>query len=167
MAVPSLDSPYFAELSAELVRQAAGLGWAILVDQTEADPGRERHVVEGLRGRLIDGLIYSPSALSASDIAELRPQGSPMILLGEHVPDLAGDSVAIDYEAASLQMTEHLLTIDRQIAAIGIQRNLAVDASHLRAAGFDAALAGATIDPLGVPHLEVDAFTRAEGAGHG
>jgi len=62
-----------------------------------------------------------------------------MILLGEHVPDLAGDSVAIDYEAASLQMTEHLLTIDRQIAVIGIQRNLAVDASRLRAAGFDAA----------------------------
>jgi DNA-binding LacI/PurR family transcriptional regulator len=164
LAVPSLDSPYFAELTAELVRQAAGLGWAILVDQTDADPARERHVVEGLRGRLIDGLIYSPSALSASDIAGLRPQRTPTILLGEHVPDLAGDSVAIDYEAASLRMTEHLLTIDRQIAAIGIQRNLAVDASRLRAAGFDAALARAGLEPRDVLHLEVDAFSRSEGA---
>jgi DNA-binding LacI/PurR family transcriptional regulator len=164
LAVPSLDSPYFAELTAELVRQADSLGWAILVDQTDADPGRERHVVEGLSGRLIDGLIYSPSALSTADISDLRPQRTPMILLGEHVPDLASDSVAINYEAASLQMTEHLLAIDRQIAAIGIQRNLAADASRLRAAGFDAALTAAGIDVQGIPHLHVDAFSRAEGA---
>lgn len=164
LAVPSLDSPYFAELTAELVRQADVLGWAILVDQTGADPSRERHVVEGLSGRLIDGLIYSPSALSAAGIAELRPQRTPMVLLGEHVPDLAGDSVAIDYEAASRQMTEHLLAIDRRIAAIGIRKNLAVDASRLRAAGFDSALTAAGIDARGIPHLEVDDFSRSEGA---
>ena len=164
LAVPTLDSPYFAELTAELVRQAAGLGWAILVDQTDADPDRERHVVEGLSGRLIDGLIYSPSALSAADIAELRPQRTPMVLLGEHVPDHAGDAVAIDYAAASRQMTEYLLSIDPQIAAIGIQRMLAVDASRLRANGFDAALTAAGIDPTSIPHLEVEAFSRAEGA---
>lgn len=164
LAVPSLDSPYFAELTAELVRQADGVGWAILVDQTDADAGRERRVVEGLSGRLIDGLIYSPSALSAADIAELRPRQTPMVLLGEHVSDVAGDSVAIDYEAASLQMTEHLLAIDQRIAAIGIQRNLAVNASRLRAAGFDAALSAAGIDARQVPHLEVAAFSRVEGA---
>lgn len=164
LAVPSLDSPYFAELTAELVRQADGLGWAILVDQTDADAGRERRVVDGLSGRLIDGLIYSPSALSASDITDLRPPRTPMILLGEHVPDLVGDCVAIDYEAASRQMTEYLLSIDPQIAAIGIRRNLAVDASRLRASGFDAALTAAGVEPRSIPHLQVDEFSRAEGA---
>ncbi|WP_255498401.1 LacI family DNA-binding transcriptional regulator [Nakamurella sp. PAMC28650] len=164
LAVPSLDSPYFAELTSELVRQAAGLGWAILVDQTDADPDRERHVVEGLSGRLIDGLIYSPSALSPADIADLRPQRTPMILLGEHVPDHSGDSVAIDYEEASRQMTEYLLSIDRQIAVIGLQRKLTDDASRLRAAGFDAALTGAGIEVRDIPHLEVEAFSRVEGA---
>ncbi|MET3808235.1 DNA-binding LacI/PurR family transcriptional regulator [Nakamurella sp. UYEF19] len=164
VAMPLLDSPYFAELTAEFVRQAADLGWAILVDQTDADRDRERRVVEGLSGRLIDGLVYSPSALSADDILDLRPARTPMILLGEHIPDLTGDSVAIDYEAASRQMTDHLLSIDRKIAAIGIRENLAVDASRLRAAGFDAALTSAGIDPGSIPHLQVDAFSRAEGA---
>ena len=164
LAVPALDSPYFAELTAELVRQAATLGWAVLVDQTDADPDRERHVVEGLSGRLIDGLIYSPAALSAADIAELRPQRTPMVLLGEHVPDHAGDSVAIDYAAAAREMTEYLLSIDRSIAAIGTQRQLSDDASRLRANGFDEALTEAGVSAAGVPHVEVDAFSRAEGA---
>ena len=164
LAVPWLDAPYFAELTAELARQADALGWSILVDQTEADPDRERQVVEGFSGRLIDGLIYSPSALSSMDIARLRPQKAPMVLLGERVPHHAGDLVSIDYVAASQRMTEHLLKIDKRVAAVGIQRAPTEDASRLRVAGFDEALRRVGLDPAGVPHVTVDELTRAEGA---
>ncbi|HEX8497375.1 MAG TPA: LacI family DNA-binding transcriptional regulator [Actinomycetales bacterium] len=119
LAVPYFAQPYFAELAEHVQRVAAREGLTLLMDQTGADPQREALVLDGYRTHVIDGLIFSPMALTAADMRRQAPD-LPMVLLGEEVHDSSFVTVAIDNVAAAREATAHLLSIGRRrIGVIG------------------------------------------------
>lgn len=157
LAVPQMGSPYFAELAAHVSAEATRRGYILLLDVTGADVEAEQLVLEGMRSHVIDGVIFSPLALSAEQIAA-RSDELPMVLLGERgVPD-GYDHVAVDSVAAARAVTDHLLSCGRtRVAAIG--RESAAGTASVRLAGYQQALAaaGLELDPglvIGVPHYE-------------
>ncbi|MEE3918667.1 substrate-binding domain-containing protein [Micromonospora sp. BRA006-A] len=120
LAVPELDIPYFAELARLVVTAAADHGWTVLIDQTGGRSEQERKAASGIGDHMIDGLILSPLALTADDLAALA--GLPMVLLGERVDHGIADHVMIDNVAAAREITAHLIGLGRRrIAAIGSQ----------------------------------------------
>jgi DNA-binding LacI/PurR family transcriptional regulator len=163
LAVPELDIPYFAELARHVVAAAAELGWTVLIDQTGGGPEQERVAAAGIGDHLIDGLIFSPLALTADDLAGL--DGMPMVLLGERVDHGPADHVLIDNVAAAREITAHLVGLGRRrIAAIGSQRTPEGASARLRLAGYAAAL-----DDAGIGYDErlvapAPAWHRADGA---
>jgi DNA-binding LacI/PurR family transcriptional regulator len=164
LALPELDLPYFAELARSVIKCAEAKGWTVLIDQTDGLVEREQLVLDGIRGRLIDGLILSPIALGAADL-EGRRDTTPLVLLGERVFDGPADHVAIDNIAAARAATSHLIGLGRRrIAAIGDQSQPTSQTAHLRVRGFREALAeaGLTARPDWV--VEVDQYHRADGA---
>jgi DNA-binding LacI/PurR family transcriptional regulator len=165
LAVPELGIPYFSELAGLIVDAAADQSWTVLVDQTNGLLERELLVSEGIRSHLLDGLIFSPIAMGAEELARRRDD-TPLVLLGERVFDGPADHVAIDNVAAARDATAHLLTLGRRrIAAIGDQRHVpAGRTAHLRLAGYQQALAAA-----GLPFderlvLPADYYHRSDGA---
>ncbi len=164
LAVPWLDSPYFAEITSAIVRRAATLDLTVLVEQTDGLPEREQVVVQGLPGQPVDGLIFSPYALGEEDFAG-RPMSTPTVLLGERMGPRYGDHVAIDNVAAAHDVVTHLIQIGRQrVAAIGHQSVPGAVTARQRARGYERALhaAGRPVDPA--LQLTVDSFHRADGA---
>lgn len=166
LALPELDSPYFAEVARHIVTAAEERGWTVLIDQTEGSRERERVVVDGIRRELIDGLIFSPLALTASEIAT-RTDAAPMVLLGERIggSDLVADHVVVDNVAAAREATAHLVELGRRrIAAIGAQKVAAGVTARLRLRGYQQALdhAGLPADPSLV--RPAPAYHRADGA---
>src|SRR4051794_41823479 len=65
LAVPAMNSPYFAELAARITEEAAALGFIVLLDSTGGGAEAERTGLEGMRSPVIDGIIFSPPAPSA------------------------------------------------------------------------------------------------------
>jgi DNA-binding LacI/PurR family transcriptional regulator len=164
LAVPEIDSPYFAELARHVVRAAEARDWTVLVDQTDGLIERERLVMDGIRAHLIDGLIFSPLA-AGNDELLARRDDTAMVLLGERVYDGPVDHVAIDNVAASRTAVEHLLSLGRRrIAAIGEQRRTTAGTARLRTQGYVEALtaAGLALDPEVV--MATDSYHRADGA---
>ena len=164
LALPELDLPYFAELARSVIRCAEAQGWTVLIDQTDGLVEREQLVLDGIRGRLIDGLIFSPIALGAADL-EARRDTTPLVLLGERVFDGPVDHVAIDNVAAARAATAHLIGLGRRrIAAIGDQPLPTSQTAHLRLRGFTEATgdAGLAVRPEWV--VEVERYHRADGA---
>ncbi|PTA43081.1 LacI family DNA-binding transcriptional regulator [Micromonospora sp. RP3T] len=163
LAVPELDIPYFAELARHVVAAAAEHGWTVLIDQTGGGPEQERKAASGIGDHMIDGLILSPLALTADDLAAL--DGLPMVLLGERVDHGPADHVMIDNVAAAREITAHLVGLGRRrIAAIGSQRTPEGASARLRLEGYTTALAEAGIeydDSLVAP---APAWHRADGA---
>lgn len=149
LAVPELDIPYFAELAKHIITEAEAYSWTVLVDHTGGQRDRERTVVGGIRDHLIDGLIFSPLALTGRELAAAAPQ-TPIVLLGERIPGGPTDHVAIDNVAAAAEATEHLIARGRRrIAAIGAQRASSAVTAKLRLRGYRQALttAGRPVDP--------------------
>lgn len=140
LAVPELDSPYFAELARNVVRAAEAHGWTVLVDQTDGLAERERLVMDGIRDHLIDGVIFSPLATGARELAS-RLDATPMVLLGERVSDGPVDHVGIDNVSAATCAVTHLAEQGRvRIAAVGEQRRRSAGTARLRSRGYAAAL---------------------------
>lgn len=164
LAVPELDLPYFAELARHVVDAAAKHGWTVLIDQTGGTGEQERMVAAGIRDHLIDGLIFSPLALTADELRAVA-EGTPMVLLGERVDHGPADHVMIDNVAAAREVTAHLIGLGRRrIAAIGTQRTPEGVSARLRLDGYTAAL-----DAAGIGYDErlvapAAAWHRADGA---
>lgn len=161
LAVPQMDAPFFAELSAKISEHAAHLGYIMLLDATRAERSAELRVLDGMRSHVIDGLIFSPLALTAEEIAN-RADDLPMVLLGERAIPPGYDHVAVDSVAAARAVTEHLISLGRRrIGAIG--RESVEGTASVRLEGYRQALgaAGIVYDPdlvIGVAH-----YQRADG----
>ena len=163
LVVPEIDSPYFGELAGLLADAAERRGATLVVDQTRGDADRERRLLSGPSGQLVDGLLLSPWALSPAEVAA-RPAGVPLVLLGERYDD-ADDHVGVDSVAAARTATAHLLaTGRRRVAAVGLQPHLANQTAVQRLTGYRRALEEAGRRPE--PRLEVvvQRLHRADGA---
>ncbi|MGD7790230.1 LacI family DNA-binding transcriptional regulator [Propionibacteriaceae bacterium Y1700] len=139
LAVPHLDSPYFSELAARISAEADRLGRIVLLDITGGHLEAERLVAQGMRSHTIDGLIFSPLALDAEELAA-RSDDVPMVLLGERDAPPGYDHVAVDSVAAADAMVTHLIELGRtRIAPIG--HEVYSGTSSVRLSGHRKALA--------------------------
>ena len=165
LAVPELGIPYFSELAGLIIDAAAEQSWTVLIDQTNGLAERELLVSEGIRSHLLDGLIFSPFAMGAEELARRRDD-TPLVLLGERVFDGPADHVAIDNVAAARDATAHLVSLGRRrIAAIGDQRHVpAGRTAHLRLAGYQQALVEADLPYDEELVLPADDYHRGDGA---
>jgi DNA-binding LacI/PurR family transcriptional regulator len=163
LALPELQSPYFAEIAGLIVHAAERRSWTVLIDQTDGHAGRERNLVAGLRRHAIDGLIFSPLALAGEELA--HGDGTPMVLLGERVSHGPADHVAIDNEVAAADATTHLAELGRErIAAIGAQDFPSAVTAQQRLAGYRRALADAGLPAHPGLVAPAEHFHRADGA---
>jgi DNA-binding LacI/PurR family transcriptional regulator len=163
-ALPELTSPYFAALASEVGSAAKREGLVVLIEETRGEREGERIVLEGLASHLIDGIIFSPMATPASEVAA-RSDSTPMVLLGERGYPAGYDHIAVDNIRAAREVTEHLLACGRtRIAAIGAEHGAGTGA--LRARGYREALeaSGLTMDPdIVVSGVSYDRAGGAEG----
>lgn len=166
LAIPHVDNPYFAELARHVIDEAGRYDLTVLVDQTGGDRDGERRALEGLPGRLVDGLVLSPMALRTADLEE-RAGATPMVLLGERVSHTThADHVAIDDVAASRDAVRHLLDRGRsRVAVVGDQPHrggTGPSARRLRGARAAVAERGGHLAPSLV--AETAEYTREDGA---
>ena len=164
LALPDLDVPYFAELAVHVVRAARTQGWTVLIDQTDGDRDREARVLDNFGTHLVDGVLLSPVATGAGELAARRAT-TPLVLLGERVYGGPADHVSIDNVAAAATAVTHLTALGRRrVAAVGRQTEASAATARLRLLGYRQALAGAGLpdDPELV--VATASFTRAEGS---
>ncbi len=85
LAVPELSMPYFSELAGFLIQEAGKVSYTVVIEQTDGDPALERELLQqNERGRLFDGLIFSPLGLGRAEIQQ-NAGHTPVVLLGEHI----------------------------------------------------------------------------------
>lgn len=146
LAVPNLATPYFAELATHLTVAAERRGFTILIDQTDGSLEREQRIAAGLRQHVIDGLVFSPLTMTASEISAAAGS-TPMVLLGERDAPSTVDHVVIDNVVAAREATEHLIGLGRRrIAAVGAPFEVSTGTGSLRLRGYRVALEEAGLE---------------------
>ncbi len=164
LGVPEIAIPYFAEIASMVIEEAERRGWTLLIEQTDSRPERESEVLNGIRPRLVDGLILYPSVLSPAEIAE-RADATPLVLFGGPAADKSTDHVVIDNLAAGRTATEHLISLGRtRIAVIGPLTEPRVDAESPRLGGYRQAITAAGLDWRDELIAHAPAYHRRDGA---
>ena len=163
LAIPDLAAPYFGELATAVVTAAERRKLTVLIEVTHGERSRELRVLRGGRSHLTDGVLLSPVALTARDVATAQPE-SPVVMLGDLVVEGPVDHVGVPNREAARTAVEHLLSLGRRrIAALGVQHSRSATAA-LRLQGHRDALAAAGLRPQRRWELAVAEFTREEGA---
>ncbi len=165
LALPDLSIAYFAELSSLLIAEARRRSYTVIIEQTDGDAARELELIDrDARRAFVDGLIFSPLALSAEQLAGASA-ALPVVLLGEHGTVGDHDHVGIDNVGAARAAVEHLIGLGRRrIAAIGHQDALGSETAVLRTAGYRAALEAAGRPVVTELIATVPAYHRDDGA---
>lgn len=146
VALPDLATPFSADLLHHIVDIAHERGFAVQVEETATEPGREEELLSRARAHLIDGLILNPIRLEDS-VIEHADHLPPVVLIGEVEQQLT-DRVLVDSRSAAADITRHMVERGaRRIAVVGgdDRADIATATSRLRLAGYRDALAEAGI----------------------
>lgn len=165
LAVAELDRPYYGQLAARIVAEAAKHDLRVLIEQTGASRENELDALGLSRNRMYDGLILTAVGLGASD-AEMLRVDFPVVILGERIFDGPVDHVAMANVDGAKAATLHLAAQGCQsIAIVDDHRTNETDASSLRFAGYRAALAEANLPfyPDLAVNLAVPSFSLKDG----
>ena len=71
LSLPDLNQIYFSELAEEMITRAREYGYRIIIESTGNDRQREIESAHAMASNMTDGLILSPTAMRAEDVAEL------------------------------------------------------------------------------------------------
>ncbi|MCW4456767.1 LacI family DNA-binding transcriptional regulator [Microbacterium sp. MPKO10] len=164
LALPNLDTQYSAETIGAFVEAAHGRGWAIQVEETGAEPQRERELLSRARAHLVDGLILNPITLEDSVIAQVQNL-PPLVLIGEVEQSLV-DLVGVDSRESARDMTRHLIAGgNRRIATVGSPiGEFQTATARQRTEGYRDALREAGLAPDAALEIGCDAWTAAGAA---
>lgn len=169
LAVPELAHPYFAELSQSVVSAAQARGLNVLVEVTDGDREHELHILHGVRGRSVDGLIFAPIALSSEEI-EAATMDVPLVLIGDLAYQGRFDFVGVPNETGAYEAVSYLLGSGRRrIVGLGVESPDAPTAAGQRHHGYLRALAdhGISADPsLLIGPIRWNRSAGAEALGH-
>lgn len=164
LAIAELDQAYLAELAQAVVNSAEELGLGVLIETTGGRREREIEVLEGSRGRNVDGVIYEPVALSAGDIRK-HHVGFPLVLLGETVIGGPVDHVTMPDEAGARTAVSHLLDLGcRNIALLGSSATEEAPGPALRRKGYVDAITARGLEVRTQLMVGADKWHRPDGA---
>ena len=138
LAVPELDVAVLRRAGRRVIdrRRRSTAGRCYRPDRRRR-ASAERLVADGIRDHLIDGLIFSPLALSAEDLRRPRPATADGAARRARPRRAGATTSSIDNVAAAREATEHLIELGRRrIAAIGAQARPAAQTAQLRARGL-------------------------------
>jgi DNA-binding LacI/PurR family transcriptional regulator len=144
------------------VEQAANdHGYSVFLADSNADPAREKKVVQSFAEQRVDGIVVTSSRVGALYIPLLSEMRVPIVLVNNQYPGAFVHSVMIENVAGSRAAANHLVQLGhKRIAYIGDQFGYASDTERL--AGYREALEAAGI-PL-IPELVVHGDGKPEEA---
>ena len=111
VVVPDLTNPMFPPMVRGIENVLAPAGYTSLVVNTDNDPGHEAVVVESLRARHADGLIFATARLEHPLIASLARTAMPIVLVNRFLDHPKLPSVGTDLRTGVRLALDHLVDL--------------------------------------------------------
>lgn len=108
LIVPSIQNPFFGELSNAVEMAAKDVGHLLLIADSAMDPDQERRQIDAFVGRRVDGVVLI-SCAPKQDLELVLSNGIPVVALHPILDNERVRTVHMDYRRAASDLTEHLL----------------------------------------------------------
>jgi DNA-binding LacI/PurR family transcriptional regulator len=167
LVVTSVSDPFAAEVTLGIEQAANEHGYSVYLANSNAEPERERRMVQAFAEQRVDGIIVTSSRVGALYLPLLAEMMVPIVLLNDQYPGEFVHSVLIENVRGTRAAAEHLIELGhRRIAYVGDHSGYRSDTERL--SGYNAALttAGIAFDPGlavagdGRPEAAIEAVKR-------
>lgn len=163
LVVTTIADPFTGEVVSGIEQTANDHGYCVFLADSNADPDREKKIVQSFAEQRVDGIIVTSSRVGALYLSLLSEMMVPIVLVNDQHPGAFVNAVMICNREGTRLVTEHLIRLGhRRIAYIGDQFGYQSDTE--RYAGYREALDAARI-PL-LPELVVRGDGKMEAAMH-
>jgi DNA-binding LacI/PurR family transcriptional regulator len=145
LVVTTVADPFASEVVCGIEQTANDHGYSVFLADSNADPVREKKVVQAFAERRLDGIIVTSSRVGALYLPLLAEMMVPIVLVNDQHPGAFVHSVMIENLEGMRAAAEHLAGLGhRRIAYLGDRLGYQSDVE--RFAGYRAAL-----DTAGLP----------------
>jgi LacI family transcriptional regulator, galactose operon repressor len=162
LAVGDFTNPFWAGLAMGAQKEAETHGYTLVISHTGDTEEKERHLLELLRDRRVDGLILSPSHHRPQHLAALKAERLPFVFVDRTIDGLIVPSVVTDSVAGLKLAVDHLVQLGhRRIAYLGGPTEQSTFRDRLR--GYRQAMAKHRLKggPYGVARSEAESARDA------
>lgn len=146
--VPNSADPFFGEVTRGVEDTCFEQGYSIILCNSDSDLAKELHYTNVLSEKRVDGILFvAAGGKSTEHIHSLKNQGTPLVVVDRHVPDLTLDVVLVNNAWGGWLATRHLIDLGhRRIGCITGPSDLTLSAE--RVTGYRRALqeAGLPVD---------------------
>jgi DNA-binding LacI/PurR family transcriptional regulator len=144
VVVTTVADPFAGAVFSGIEKTAGDHGYSVFLADSNADPERERKIVQAFAERRLDGIIVTSSRVGALYLPMLEEMGVPIVLVNNQYPGTFVHAVMIGNVEGSRAAAKHLIDLGHErIAYIGDQSGFQSDAE--RFAGYRATLKAARI----------------------
>lgn len=106
--VPDLSNYFFSELTTGVEDAAHQYGYSVVIGSTHFDEQRERHYLDMIQKRAIDGLVYAAGAPPSPELLRDIAQRFPIALADEEVESMPAILATADHRKGGRLLGEHL-----------------------------------------------------------
>jgi LacI family transcriptional regulator len=165
LVITTIVNPFYPELARGIEDTARSLGYSIILCCTNFDISLEKKYIDTLRGRGVDGIIFTSAHIHDPNIRRLVEDTFPLVLVNRRVsgdPILKSlDYVVVDNVKGGFLAVEHLIRMGyRRIGVISGPEDSSVAVERL--IGARKAFAGYGLNPKEFLVLEGD-FLKPSG----
>jgi LacI family transcriptional regulator len=118
LIAPDLSNPFFAHIIKRVQKIAHGLGYSLIVCNSDESLDMEVEQVNLLYRKRVDGLIAMPVGQRYDHFEEWLDRDAPLVLLDRCFDALPVDSVVVDNYRGAYEATEHLIAFGHQRIAL-------------------------------------------------
>lgn len=118
LIAPDISNPFFAYVIKQVQHVAHGLGYSLIVCNTDEDVEMEEEQVNLLYRKRVDGLIAMPVGQRYDHFEEWLDRGGPLVMLDRCFDALDVDTVVVDNYRGAYEATEHLISFGHERIAL-------------------------------------------------
>jgi LacI family transcriptional regulator len=120
LAVGDLTDSFWSGVATGAQEEAERHGYTLVISNTGEVGQKERHAIDLLRDRRVDGIILCPTQQKSPHLAELRESGRPFVFVDRTVERLNVPSVVTDNVGGMRLAVDHLVSRGhRRIGYVG------------------------------------------------
>lgn len=139
LLIPSIQNPFFGELSHAIEIKAKESGYLLLIADSAMDPLQEKRQLEGLVERRVDGIILV-SCASTIDVDIAKSNGIPVVALHPVSKSSGIKTVHMNYKKAAFTLASHLIQSHRIASLLALMPNVEKGGARDHIKGIEAAL---------------------------
>lgn len=158
--VSDVANPFFAAVIRGIESEARVHGYAVILCDSNEDPGLESSNLDTLFARRVDGVLLIPTHAHTAQEHIVRHR-FPVVFIDRIPPSFAGSAVVADNVGAAYEATQHLIALGHKRLAI-ITGSLSLSNGLDRLEGFRKALQQAGL-PLQEGYLQRGDFLLESG----